>query len=509
MRQAVLFLIAFMLGWLNTPSVLAASPPNIVFIMADDVGLGDIGFYHTQRTGKPPVAPTPNLDALARAGMRFSDAHSSTALCSPTRYCVMSGNLNHRSYAPWGVWGSFRKSPFTDRDATLGRIARQGGLATAFIGKWHLGGDFRALDSDKIYRGNDRGEEPLPVDVSMMIDGGPRSVGFDYSLTMPCGIQGPLYTVYENGRWKPFHQDSRIIHFTAETAGDPLYVSDKGPGMGDSHWDPRLVGPMLSAAAVDFIERESAAGKPFFLCYWSPMVHLPHVPPAEFDGRAVKGETPTSHLDMLIDLDQQVGRIVGALKDAGVDRETFIVFSSDNGGLYRPPGGQAGHDSSGGFRGAKNSPHEGGHRVPFFAVWRDVIEADSESDELIALHDLPATMAGVLGVSLGKDQAMDSLNLEPLFRGAARFKNRTDFLLQGGSRNELIYRQGNWKLIIQSNWKLTRFDPVALFDLGDNPLEKEAENLINDPAYAERVKAMLVRYLEIRRTGERTTPAMN
>lgn len=486
----------------------AAAPPNIVFIMADDVGLGDIGLYHRQRTGSEPLAPTPNLDALALAGMRFTDAHSSTALCSPTRYCAMSGALNHRSYAPWGVWQTFRRTPFTEEDATLGRVARRGGLATAFVGKWHLGGDFRRVSSDEIYRGLDRGKKPLDVDVSQILGGGPQSVGFDYSYTLPCGIQGPLYVAYENGKWSPFNEgESELIHYTAETAGDPAFVSSKGPGMGDSHWDPSRVGPMVSDKATQFIDEQAGRDRPFFLCYWTPMVHVPHLPPEEFDGLSIRGATPTHHLDMILDLDQQVGRIVSALKKAGVWSNTLFIFSSDNGGLSDGRAQRAGHDSSGGLRGFKNQAYEGGHRVPFLAVWPGRIKPGSESSQPVAVHDVVATMAAAVDQRIGENQARDSLNLLPHLLGQEGFEGRKELFLQGGSHNQVIYRQGDWKLIIQSNREANQWDPIALFDLAADPLEKESSNLIDDPAQSERVQRMLARYVEVRESGARTTPA--
>lgn len=487
-------------------SLLQAAQPNVVFVMADDVGLGDIGYYHKQRTGEPAVVPTPHLDALAQAGMRFSDAHSSTALCSPSRYCAMSGNLCHRSYAPWGVWQTFRPSPFKEGDTTLGRLAKRAGLATAFIGKWHLGGDFRDAENKGIFRGNDHGATPEQVDASRLVAGGPQSIGFDTSYTLPCGIQGPTYVAYENGVWSPFADDSELIYFTSDSGGDPAFVSDKGPGVGDSRWDTVSIGSRLGSKATAFIEREAANDKPFFLCYWTPMVHLPHLPPREFDGRQVRGAAPSHHLDMVIDLDQQVGRLVSSLKETGVYNNTLFIFSSDNGGLNEGKGQRAGHDSSGGYRGFKNQPYEGGHRVPFFAVWPGHIEPGTESAEPIAVHDIAATMAAVLGQPLTDEQAKDSLNLLPLLEGDTDFAGRDEFLLQGGSGNQLIYRRGDWKLIIQTNPKLTKWEPLALFNLTETPLESELNNLVNDPQQKTRVDAMMKRYRELRDSGVRTTP---
>lgn len=482
--------------------------PNIVFFMADDLGPGDVAHYTRTYLNKNPLYPTPTIDALAREGLWFTDAHSSTALCSPIRYCVMSGSLNYRSYAPWGVWGTFRKNAIGPDEATLGTVTRDAGYKTAFIGKWHLGGDFRDKATGEVYRGDDHRNPKSTVDLTAIIGGGPRSLGFDYSLTLPCGIQGPIYTAYENGSWYPFSRDSRIVYLDRDTVLDPEFISDKGPGMGDSQWNTREMGKLLSAKAVDFINR-NAGKEPFFLCYWSPMVHLPHCPTEEFDCLRIAGTTPSAHLDTVLDLDRQLGRIVKALKDKKVYDNTLILFTSDNGGLNRDADTRrAGHDSSGIWRGFKNSPHEGGTRVPFIAVWPGHIHTDRVSHEPIVIHDVLATLAALVGTDVPTDQAMDSLNLLPLLIGEGKdlFQQRAYMMLQGGSRTEAIFRQDPWKLIIQSNHQLTRWDPIALFNLQENPQEIESLNLIRNPDYQDRVQHMLKSYLEIRRSKRRTVP---
>ncbi|MFZ9073473.1 MAG: sulfatase family protein [Paracoccaceae bacterium] len=503
---AVIFSI--LLG-LSPAYSLSNERPNIVFIMADDLGPGDVAYYANTFAKKRPLYPTPTMDALAKEGIWFTDAHSSTALCSPTRYCVMSGNLNYRSYAPWGVWGTFRKNAISSDEATLGTVTKDAGYITGFIGKWHLGGDFRDKVTGKIYRGDDRGNPDITADLTTIVDGGPQSLGFDYSLTLPCGIQGPIYTVYENGKWFPLSGDSKIVYLDEKTAVDPKFISDKGPGMGDSHWDAREIGKLISSKAVDFINH-NAGKKPFFLCYWSPTVHLPHCPPKEFDGLKIANTTPSRHLDMVLDLDQQVARIVKALKENDVYTNTLLIFTSDNGGLNGDPDTRkAGHDSSGQWRGFKNSPHEGGTRVPFIAVWPGRIKAGKVCDEPVAGHDILATLAALVGTEVPDDQAMDSLNILPLLLGDKKkdFQKREDLLLQGGSHNEVIYRQGPWKLIIQSNHTCTQWDPVALFHLEDNPTEVEASNLIDKPEHQARVQDMLKTYLDIRKSKKRTVPA--
>ncbi|MEM9417668.1 MAG: arylsulfatase [Planctomycetota bacterium] len=486
----------------------AETTPNIVVIMADDLGPGDVGYYHQLRTGREPFVATPYMDALAKEGMRFSDGHSSTALCSPTRYCAMTGNLNHRSVAPWGIWSSFRPTPVTDDDATLGRVGQMGGLTTGFIGKWHLGGDFMNAAGTEIYRGANHKAKPEQVDVSKMVGSGPQQLGFDYSFTMPAGIQGPLYTAYENGDWYPFSGDSKLVYLDKSNALDPKFVSDKGPGVGDSHWDTRRVGPMLASKAESFIKDQAGQDKPFLLVFWSPMVHIPHLPPKEFNGRLIAGQGPTPHVDIIADFDQQVGAIVEALKAEGVYDNTLIFLCSDNGGLRDGKAEKLGHISFNGLRGSKNQPHEGGHRVPFFAVWPDKIAADSESAQPVANRDIVATIADVLGQTLNENQAMDSLSLLPVLLGEAEDDLDRFLPLQGGSNHELINRRGPWKLIIDSNHPQTEFKKVALFNLYDNPLELEEKNLLTHPDHAERVKEMYDEFMQWRDSGERSTPPM-
>lgn len=316
--------------------------PNIVFVMADDLGLGDVSFHARHIQKKKPLFETPTLDDLASQGIWFTDGHSATSLCAPTRYAVMSGNNNYRSYQPVGVWSMFGKSAFAQGHATLGTVVREAGYRTGFIGKWHLGGDFRVRHGKAIYRGSEKGDLSDKVDLTQMIGGGPKSCGFDYDYTTPCGIQGPNYLLYENGEWAPIDEESEIVHLNQQTIKNPMDLGSKGDGMGDSHWDAKRLGKLLSAKAVSFINANSNRDEPFFLYYCSPMVHRPHVPPHEFDGKKIRGETPTPHLDMVLDLDMQVKRIVDALKSNGEYQNTLFVLSSDNGGLQDGPASQVG-----------------------------------------------------------------------------------------------------------------------------------------------------------------------
>lgn len=192
----------------------------------------------------------------------------------------------------------------------------------------------------------------------------------------------------------PFDKESKLIHCTAETAGDRAYVSSKGPGMGDSHWDPSRVGPMVSDRATQFIREQAGGDRPFFLCYWTPMVYVPHLPPEEFDGLKIRGATLTHHLHMVLDLDQQVGRLISSLKEAGVWDNPLFIFSSDNGGL-----------SEGRAQRALLRCRAGEHRP------------GSESGQPVAVHDVVATMAAAVDQRIGENEARDSLNLLPHLLG--------------------------------------------------------------------------------------------
>jgi len=478
--------------------------PNVVVILADDLGLGDISFYVQTIQNKTPVVETPALDSLASNSLWFTDGHSATSLCAPTRYAVMSGNNNYRSYAPWGVWSTFEKTAFKPGHATLGTVARDAGYKTGFIGKWHLGGDFLIPGQTEFYRGPKNGDLTGKVDLTRWISGGPNDCGFDYDFTSPCGIQGPLYLLYENQTWSPLAADSQMIYLNEDTAIHPKDVTDKGPGLGDSQWDSREMGQRLSAKAVDFITDASHDGRPFFLYYCSPMVHLPHCPPKFFDGKKIMGQTPTNHLDMLLDLDMQIKRIVDALHATDEYDNTLLIITSDNGGLADQPAGKKGHQSNGGWKGNKNSPLEGGHRVPFFAVWPGQI-TPGITEELVSNQDIIATLAALVGTKLTNNQALDSNNLLPLFTGKGLFKKRNIFLQQAGSQCEVMIRETPYKLIMQSDQKRTHFTPLKLFNLQNDP--HEDADLLGMPDYQLIMQSLLSKYKNTVETECPTVPS--
>ena len=484
----------------------AIEKPNVVIILADDIGLGDVGRQHTERAGVAPVAPTPNIDALANEGLWFTDAHSASALCAPSRYALMTGNYNHRSSKPAGVWGTFDQNAVTPTDTTLGRLAQSVGYTTAFVGKWHMGGDFYATGTTNITRQVDEESTPAQVDMSTWISNGPQDLGFNYDFTVACGVQGPTYVAHENGVWYPWDVGSSLVYYD-----DPAFTADKGPGIGDSNWDSTELNMLLADKAAAFITSSAASSAPFMLYYCSPAVHLPHTPPTSIDGDPIAGSTPTSHLDMNRVLDLEVKKIVDALKAAGEYENTLIIFTSDNGGLGISD--TQGHKSNGGYiRGSKNSALEGGHRVPFIAVWPSVITANTRSDSMINGTDILATIADAMGASFNDDQAKDSHSYFPVLLGNTAYEPRSEIVQQGthGSVYHVMLRQGAWKLILESSIGhnfMTQADTTAsaLYNLETDL--KENTNLVNDPAHASRVTSMYNGYWELRNASARTAPS--
>lgn len=207
-------------------------------------------------------------------------------------------------------------------------------------------------------------------------------------------------------------------------------------------------------------------------------------------------------------LDLEVKRIYDALEANGVLDDTLVVFISDNGGLtWKVPGTmESGHRPSGLYRGAKSAPHEGGHRIPFIAHWPKQIKAGQISDELVITHDLMATIAAIVGTQLEDEDTLDSNNILPILTGKTDYESRDMLIWQSGATFEVMYRKGPWKLIIQSNHPLTKWEPIALFNLDDNTGEKESGNMLNHPEYKGRAKQMFKEYMEIRQSGVRTAP---
>ncbi len=491
-------------GWVEAK---ASEPPNVVLFLMDDMGYGDCRAYNP--AGKIAL---PNIEALAEQGMLFTDAHSPSAVCAPTRYSVLTGNYPWRGRNENGTWLFNQPSQILPGQKTLGHLLKRAGYQTAFLGKVHLGGTVYSKTTGK----------PLEtwkfdytdIDFSRPIEHGPAGQGFDYSYSLPNGIQGRPYAFFENGRLVGTPDDLKI--WKKGTHGDSVVKAD---GFGTSDWDSSQVGPKLTEKALSFIdrhlaeEREKGSRRPFFLYYCSQSCHTPHSPPAELGGHPVKGVSGiSSHLDMLYEADVTVGMLIDKLRAEGELANTLFLFTSDNGGLsWGPPpeDGDGEHRSSGPLRGGKAQIWEGGHRVPLIARWGDGTSAGSKiapgsrSDALIGIQDMYATLTELTGQTLAPGQGRDSFSFLPVLTGEKSPPFRDSLFVQANDEDEYgqqltkMVRQGPWKLVVTRALK-----PKALFNLDKDLAEKT--NLIHHPEHHQRVEAM---HAELKRilNGKRST----
>lgn len=488
----------------------AQERPNIVVILADDLGVGDVSKYRRMHTDKI-IMETPNIDALAEDGMIFTNGYSPSALSATSRYGIMTGSCNYRSPKPWGVWGGYEKGVFTDETLTLGRLMKRADYNTAFIGKWHMGTQFRERSNpNKIYNAREN-RNIVDVDITKIVGDGPSQNGFDYNFTLPSGIQSVPYAMYENDEWYPMDKRSMIGVIDTAYSVRMNFHLEKKVGLGDSMWDPSRVGPMIAHKAVDYIRTQSEAVNPFFLYYCSQAVHTPHCAPDSLDGVKIKGATKSNHMDMITELDVQVKMITDELKRQGVYDNTIIIFTSDNGGLHVDGNTwYYGHEPSDIYRGFKNTPYEGGSRVPYIVTWGDRVARGSQSSEYALGQDIMATLAAVAGVEIEDGDAPDSYNLLPVLMQEKKIVRRPYLMQQaGGEQREVMINEGGWKLIIHVDPKdktnNTR-TPIALFNLNNNPTEEESGNMIDNPKYRSKVKHLFEKYNEVRDGGEITVP---
>jgi arylsulfatase A-like enzyme len=418
---------------ISTWPAAAAERPNIVYILADDLGYGDVGCYDPQSK-----IPTPLLDRLAREGMRFTDAHAPDAVCTPTRYGLLTGRYCFRSRLKRGVLVPWDPPLIEPGRLTVAALLKQHGYATACVGKWHLGWQWPTKDGAKPASRDGIGN----VDFAKPIPDGPTTRGFDSYF----GVDLPNYPPY------CFIDNDRTVGVPSQAA--PL---SKGgfnrPGPMVPGWKLVDIMPELTRRSVRFIETAAKAEprKPFFLYFPLTAPHYPIVPAAEFKGKSTAGE----YGDFVAQVDWTVGQIFDALTRAGAADNTLVIFTSDNGpettgevdpGAYdRIP--KFGHRSMGPLRGVKRDAWEGGHRVPFLARWPGRIKPGGTSAETICHVDFMATVAAIVGAKLPADVGEDSYNILPLLRGenyAAPLRAAT--VLHSGA-GKFAIRRGDWVLI--------------------------------------------------------------
>ncbi|HVX64488.1 MAG TPA: arylsulfatase, partial [Pirellulales bacterium] len=411
-------LIRSLLAWLSvgligsaaiSPAALAAdaaSRPNVVFVLADDLGYGDVKALNPE--GK---IATPNMDRLAAAGMIFTDAHSSSSVCTPTRYGVITGRYNWRSRLQSSVQGGLSPRLIEQGRLTVPAFLKQHGYHTAAVGKWHLGMDWALKPGAPKFGDNiEDGALGWNVDFAKPIANGPNSVGFDYYFGISASLDMVPYTFIENDRVTALPTVDKQF---AMMLGRPRGQTRKGPGA--EKFDAMDVLPTLTSKAVEYIGQRAAdakAGKPFFLYLPLNAPHTPILPTPEWQGKS--GLNP--YADFVMQTDATLGAVLDALDKHGVADNTLVIFTSDNGCSPQAKYDELqakGHDPSYVFRGHKADIFDGGHRVPYLVCWPGKIKPGSKCDQLICLTDLMATCADILGVKLPDNAGEDSVSLLP------------------------------------------------------------------------------------------------
>jgi arylsulfatase A-like enzyme len=474
-----------------SPAAEAAAPrrPNIVLFLADDLGYGDVGCYN-----RDSKIPTPRLDRLAAEGIRLTDAHAPAAVCSPTRYALLTGRYAWRTRLKSGVLIPWERPLIEEGQMSLPVYLKRQGYTTACFGKWHLGWQWPTKDGQPPRSGADRLSN---VDFSRPIGQGPTTRGFDRFF----GVDLPNYPPY------CFIEQDR-------TVGLPTAVNDpefNRPGPMLPGFKQADILPEITRRAVEFVERSGP--EPFFLYFPFTSPHYPVAPAADFRGKTPVGD----YGDFVFQTDACVGQVLDALARKGLADNTLVIFTSDNGpevdrevmiGAYERIR-KYGHASMGPLRGVKRDCWEGGHRVPFIARWSGKIPAGATSDELICHVDLFAAIAAAVGAELPAAAAEDSVNVLPALLGAKRDQPLRDGLILHSGKGRFAVRQGDWVLIDAAsgddNRELQWFkdlrgytdhdQPGELYNLrldptqGDNRYAAEPDRVREMKAYLARHKA--------------------
>lgn len=457
-RSVLLWLLLCVPGW----TTRAADLPNIVFILADDMGYGDVRYQN-----RASRIPTPNLDRLAREGTAFSDAHTPSGVCTPTRYGVMTGRYCWRSRLRRGVLGGY-SAPLIERSqTTVAEVLQSRGYRTGIVGKWHLGIGWK--------KAGEKGR----VDFGAPISDGPTSHGFDFFYGIAASLDMPPYVYIENDSVfeKPGDEPQKAQIFPSFIRAGP-----RAPGF-------RAVDSLdyLTEKALGLIARHTGKEAPFFLYFPLTAPHKPVLPHPRFEGKSKLG----LYGDFILQVDSTVGRVLDAIDESGVADDTLVIFTSDNGSFmyrladtkdhvddpsvqgYRPEHHRPNRD----YRGTKTDIWEGGHRVPFVARWPGKVAAGKTSSTTICLTDFTATCAEIVGAKLADGVAQDSYSFLPDLLGKPRKTSRPP-VIHHSAGGLFAIRSGKWKLVLgngSGGRQKPRGKPFAkpylLFDLESDPSE--------------------------------------
>jgi arylsulfatase A-like enzyme len=508
--------------FLSLIQFLADGLPNILFIYADDLGYGDVACYNPESK-----VPTPHLDRLALEGIRFTDAHSPSTVCTPSRYSVMTGRMAFRLNYRGVFTGVQGPCLITEDRLTLPGMLREKGYETALFGKWHIGMTFRDENGrpvheyqEEIAAKYDRSESGVQlvnlVDFSKPIEDGPIDRGFDHFFGTACCPTTDWLYAFIDGNKVHNPPNKRLVRADEGLPVHP-YAKDNRLGMLADDFDLQEVDMVFLDKSKSFLRNHSKErpDKPFFLFHSAQAVHLP-----SFPGRAFKGKTKAGpHGDFIFEFDYVVGELMKTLDELNLSQNTMVIVSSDNGPETTTSihmRGDHNHNGSRPWRGMKRDQWEGGHRVPFIARWPGKIDPGSTSDQTICQTDIMATCAAIVGYELPENSAEDSFNILPALLGEEQIIR--PYTLHQTSTLALAIRKGPWKYLDHqgsggNNYGSEKMSPFALPDSApDAP--GQLYNLETDPGetnnlyfkHPEMVKELKEQLELSKRTG-RSRPA--
>lgn len=492
----IFFSVAVLLCVGLKPDLAMAANPNIVIILADDLGYGDLGCYG----GK---ISTPQIDRLAKSGLRFTDAHTSSSVCSPTRYGLLTGRYNWRSKLKQGVLGGLSPRMIEPGRMTIASMLKNNGYRTACIGKWHLGMDWVKQAGKVVSELNiESREQVFNVDYSQPISNGPNSVGFDYYFGISASLDMVPYTFIENDRVLALPTADRDFLMMHERPDGPK--TRLGPAAPD--FEARDVLPTLTRKAIEFIEgsaNDASSGKPFFLYLPLASPHTPILPTEPWIGKSGMN----AYADFVMQTDDSIGQVAAAIDRNQLAENTLFVVTSDNGCSPQAKFDELidkGHNPSGALRGHKADIFEGGHRVPMIVRWPKQIKPSRVCSDLVCLNDWMATLAEVVQYKLPDSAGEDSFSFLPelLDDMQVRKTPKRDHLVSHSINGSFAVRQSQWKLALcrdSGGWSQPRpglkqnvsLPEVQLYDL-ENDL---AETNNQAEANPERVR-VLTEFLE-------------
>ena len=455
----------FVLLCITVFTVSAKERPNVIYILADDLGYGDL----SHAGGK---AATPHCDRLAREGMRFTDAHTTSSVCTPTRYGILTGRYNWRSTLKKSVLWGLSEPLIEKQRLTAPGFLRQQGYHTAVVGKWHLGLGWEMLPNGEkrtSKTGPTRGDG-WQIDYDQKVTGGPLAIGFDESYIIPASLDMFPYLYLKNDKPTAWANTTKAFH-------------RPGPAAEDFEAVNCLID--FARESRTYIASRAESKKPFFLYVPLTSPHTPIVPSKKWQGKSGLG----TYGDFLMETDWVVGEVLAELDQQKLADNTIVIFTADNGCSPQakiPDLIAKGHKPNANWRGHKADIYEGGHRVPFLVRWPGKVKAGSTSGETICTTDLYATLADILGQhqAIPAHAAEDSFTILPALEGVAHRKPLRPFTIHHSINGSFAIRRGPWKLILcpgSGGWSAPRpaqalknkeLPPVQLFNLADDPGEQ-------------------------------------